>query len=110
MMMADDQSLKVDLVNDIVIGAIAAPIKRPVSLLWGHQKLDPSLTIRLNPLEHQKLKKKSKESSQRNERISSFKKYTLNNTAIRSEFTTNEYMEGQVFIQNVLRFKKSTVS
>lgn len=59
MMMADDQSLKVGLVNDVVTGAIAALIKQPVSLLWGHPELDPSLTIRLNPVEHQKLKKKA---------------------------------------------------
>jgi hypothetical protein len=59
MMMADDQSLKVGLVNDVVIGAIAALIKRPISLLWGHPELDPSLTIRLDSIEHQKLKKKA---------------------------------------------------
>jgi hypothetical protein len=59
MNMADDQSLKVGLVNDVVTGAIAALIKKPVSLLWGHPELDPSLTIRLDPIEHQKLKKKA---------------------------------------------------
>ncbi len=60
MMMGDDQSLKVGLVNDVVTGAISALIKQPVSSLWGHPELDPSLTIRLNPVEHQKLKKKAK--------------------------------------------------
>ena len=59
MMIADDQSLKVGLVNDVVTGAIAALIKQPVSLLWGHPELDPSLTIRLDPIEHKKLKKKA---------------------------------------------------
>ncbi len=58
--MANDQSLKVGLVNDVVTGAIATLIKQPVSLLWGHPELDPSLTIRLNPVENQKLKKKAK--------------------------------------------------
>jgi hypothetical protein len=60
MMMADDQSLKVGLMNDVVTGAIAALIKQPVSLLWGHPEIDPSLTIRLDPVENQKLKKKAK--------------------------------------------------
>ncbi|MEZ5528432.1 MAG: HEPN domain-containing protein [Porticoccaceae bacterium] len=60
MMMADDQSMKVGLVNDVVTGAIAALIKQPVSLLWGHPELDPSITIKLNPDEYQKIKKKAK--------------------------------------------------
>jgi len=56
MFMADKQSLKVGLVNDIVVAAIEALIKRPVSLLWGHPQLDPSLTIRLEPSDFQLLK------------------------------------------------------
>lgn len=59
MMMLNKQSLKVGLVNDIVVAAIEALIKTPVSLLWGHPQLDPSVTIRLEPTEFQLLKEKA---------------------------------------------------
>lgn len=42
MMMADDQSLKIGLVNDLVSDAIGTLLRRPVSLLWGHPTLDPA--------------------------------------------------------------------
>lgn len=60
MMMADDQSLKIGLVNDLVSDAIGTLLRRPVSLLWGHPTLDPAMTIRLDPIEHQELAKKAK--------------------------------------------------
>lgn len=60
MIMADDQSLKVGLVSDLVLGAIVSLLRRPVSLLWGHPSLDPATTIRLDPSEHQTLAKKAK--------------------------------------------------
>jgi len=60
MIMANDQAMKVGIVNDIVIGAIEALMKKPVSLLWGHPSLDPSVTIRLEPADNQKLKRKAK--------------------------------------------------
>ena len=55
MMIADDQSLKIGLVNDIVVAAISALIKTPVTLLWGHPTFDPFLMIRMSPDEYKKL-------------------------------------------------------
>jgi hypothetical protein len=62
MMLGDDQSLKVGLVNDLVVAAIAKLIKNPVSLLWGHPKLDPSLMISLEPPELEYLEKQASKS------------------------------------------------
>ena len=56
MLLSDDQSLKVGLVNDIVRLAIVSLIKCPVSLLWGHPELDPSVTIELEPMQYNLLK------------------------------------------------------
>lgn len=55
-----NESIKVAIINDIVVSAIAALLKQPVTLLWGHPEIDPSVTICFDPKDHQKLQKKAK--------------------------------------------------
>ncbi len=58
-MINSEDALRVAILNDIVKRAIATFLRRPVTLLWGHPEFDPSITLRLNFQDHQKLIKKA---------------------------------------------------